>query len=43
MSSFRDRFGDLTVEQAIELNDAAKWYCEHDLISNSKEVKCQEP
>lgn len=33
MSSFADRFGNLTVEQALELNEAAKWYCEHDLTS----------
>lgn len=39
MSSFRDRFGGLTVEQVLELNAAAKWYCEHDVISSSEEVK----
>ena len=39
MSSFRDRFGSLTVEQVIELNNAAKRYCEHEIISNSEEVK----
>ena len=39
MSSFRDRFGGLTVQQVIELNEAAKWYCEHDITSNSEEVK----
>ena len=39
MSSFRDRFGRLTVEQVIELNNAAKWHCEHDITSNSEEVK----
>lgn len=33
MSSFRDRFGDLTVEQAQELNNAAKWYCESEATS----------
>lgn len=37
MSSFRDRFGQLTVEQAIELNNAAKWYCGHDVVSVSEE------
>ena len=31
MSSFRDRFGQLTVEQALELNKAAEWYCAHDM------------
>lgn len=39
MSSFRDRFGKLTVEQAKELNEAVKWYCEHEVISQSKEEK----
>lgn len=33
MSSFRDRFGQLTVEQARELNEAARWYCEHEVTS----------
>lgn len=33
MSSFRDRFGGLTVEQARELNEAARWYCEHEITS----------
>lgn len=28
MSSFADRFGNLTVEQALELNEAAKRTCE---------------
>lgn len=36
MSSFRDRFGSLTVAQAQELNEAAKWYCGHDIISQSE-------
>ena len=30
MSSFRDRWGQITVEQALELNKAAKWYCDHE-------------
>jgi len=30
MSSFRDRFGELTVEQARALNEAAKRSCEVD-------------
>lgn len=38
MSSFADRFGNLTVAQALELNDAARWYCEHDVASESEEV-----
>ena len=33
MSSFRDRFGDLTVGQAKELNDAANWFCNHEATS----------
>ena len=36
MSSFADRFGSLTVEQVKELNEAAKWYCEHEIISESE-------
>lgn len=30
MSTFRERFGKLTVEQARELNEAAKKTCEED-------------
>lgn len=30
MSSFRERFGNLTVEQVQELNAAAKWWCENE-------------
>lgn len=30
MSSFRDRWGGLTVEQVKELNDAARRTCEED-------------
>ena len=33
MSCFRDRFGKLTVEQALELNKAVRWYCDHEVIS----------
>ena len=33
MSSFAERFGNLTVAQVQELNDAARWYCEHEVIS----------
>lgn len=36
MSSFRDRFGGLTVSEAKELNEAAKWFCEHDVVSGSE-------
>lgn len=33
MSSFADRFGNLTVAQVQELNNAAKWYCNHEVTS----------
>ena len=33
MSSFRDRFGGLKVQDVQELNNAAKWYCGHDVVS----------
>lgn len=36
MSSFAKRFGQLTVEQALELNEAAEWYCGHEIISEVK-------
>lgn len=36
MSSFRERFGNLTVEQAKSLNEAAKWYCEHEITTETK-------
>ena len=34
MSSFSDRFSDLTVEQVRELNEAAKWYCENEITAS---------
>lgn len=37
MSSFAERFGNLTVAQVQELNNAAKWYCEHDITTITKE------
>lgn len=37
MSSFRERFGQLTVEQALELNKAAKWYCGHEVTSEAND------
>lgn len=37
MTSFADRFGGLTVAQALELNEAAKWYCEHEIVSGGEE------
>lgn len=33
MSSFRNRFGNLTVGQVIEMNEAARWYCDHEVTS----------
>lgn len=36
MSSFRERFGNLTVGQALELNEATRWYCEHDIVANTE-------
>lgn len=38
MKCFRNRFGGLTVEQARELNEAARWFCEHEVISESEEI-----
>lgn len=38
MSSFADRFGNLTVEQALELNKAAKWYCGYEVTSESEDL-----
>ena len=35
MSSFAERLGELTVEQAQELNEAARWYCEHEVTSEA--------
>ena len=34
---FCDRFGNLTVGEAQQLNDAAKWYCEHEVTSQTGE------
>ena len=33
MSSFVEKFGELTVEQARELNEAARWLCEYEATS----------
>lgn len=33
MSSFRDRWSQITVEQALELNKAAEWYCSHEVTA----------
>lgn len=35
--TFVERFGGLTVEQAKELNEAARWYCEYEATSESEE------
>lgn len=35
MSSFADRFGDLTVGDVLELNKAAEWYCGHEITSEA--------
>lgn len=35
MSSFAKRFGNLTVEQALELNEAARWDCGHEVTSEA--------
>lgn len=37
MNSFADRYGKLTVAQAKKLNEAARWYCEHEITSESEE------
>ena len=37
MSDFIEKYGDLRVEESQELNEAARWYCEHDVISRSHE------
>lgn len=37
MSSFRERFGNLTVEQAKSLNEAAKLTCEWEITTESEE------
>lgn len=29
-----DRFKGLTVEEAIKLNEAAEWYCNHEITAN---------
>ena len=37
MSSFADRFGSLTVEQARELNERAKLTCGWEITTETKE------
>lgn len=36
MSSFAERFGNLTVEQALELNEKAKLTCGWEITSQTK-------
>lgn len=38
MASFAEEHGNMTVQEARELNEAARWYCEHDVVSDSEEV-----
>lgn len=33
MSTFRNRFGGLSVEQARELNEAVRWFCDNEATS----------
>ena len=37
MSSFRERFGNLTVEQARELNEAAKLTCSWETTTETED------
>ena len=37
MSSFRERFGSLTVAQALELNEKAKQTCEFEITTETEE------
>ena len=37
MSNFADRFGGLTVEQALELNEKAKQTCEFEITTLTEE------
>lgn len=37
MISFAERFGGLTVEEARELNEAARWYCGHEVTSEASD------
>ncbi len=38
MDSFANRIGSLTVGEALELNEAAKWFCGHDVVCNSEDI-----
>lgn len=35
--SWADKYGQLTVAEAIELNKAAKWYCGHEVVSDCEQ------
>lgn len=37
MSNFADRFGNITVEQAIDLNNKAKLTCEWEITTETEE------
>lgn len=37
--SFVDKYGELTVGEAIELNKAAEWYCGHEVTSEAGDDK----
>lgn len=37
MSDSIVKYGNLSVKEAQELNEAARWYCEHDVVSRSHE------
>lgn len=41
MSSFRDRWANITVKQAKELNAAARWYCDHEITAAGGEHENQ--
>lgn len=38
MESFRDKYGHATVGEAIEWNEIARWYCEHDVTTESDDI-----
>lgn len=35
--SFADKYGKMTVGEIIELNKAAKWYCDHEVTAEGGE------
>ena len=43
MQCFRSKYGQLTVEQARELNEAARWYCDHEVTIHFEDTEdCRE-